>query len=72
MPWYGCVNESDHDDVLTALSSCRIINRELRGHWRYTAQGKTFDEREICVVIEIETNEQEDVALLVITVWQVG
>jgi hypothetical protein len=56
------------DDVLDALKVCRIVNRELRGNWRYTAQGKIFDGREINVVCEIE-QEQEVIGVLVITVW---
>ena len=63
--------EIDADDVLTALQSCRVIGREYRGEWRYTAQGKIFDGREICVVLEIYTQE-EGIGLLVITVWAVG
>jgi uncharacterized protein DUF4258 len=56
-------------DIIEALGNCRIesCQKTEDGGERYVAIGKTLDEVEVAVVVEITVEETVD--LFVITVW---
>jgi hypothetical protein len=63
-------NRLDRSDIIEVLGGCRIVAKEIRGNWRYRAEGGLLDDgRRIAVVVELEV-EEEGADILVITVWE--